>query len=87
MDAPVTNLDDHAPRRRDRRLAGPPADAQTKHNQMERILAAPRLAPEVVVHDLRQYLAAKVPPPPVNGQADTWTRESARLRRRTLLQG
>ncbi len=58
--------------------------AQTEPRQVARLLEPPLQSPDLVAHQLRHYLRAKIPPLPTPGSAQQWTADSQRLRRRLL---
>ena len=58
--------------------------AQTKHNQMQLVLDRSLQTSEMVVWELRRYLAAKTPELPKPASAGAWTADADRLRRRVL---
>lgn len=62
----------------------PTLHAQTEPRQIARLLEPPLQSPDLVAHQLRHYLRAKVPPLPTPTSAQQWTAESQRLRRRIL---
>jgi len=64
-------------------LAGA-ARAQTQPAQVRRFLEPSLQTPDVVAHQLRQYLVGRAPLLPVPTSAAKWTAEAARLRRELL---
>lgn len=58
--------------------------AQTKHNQMQRVLDRSLQTPETVVWELRRYLADKAPRLPAPASVDAWSVDAARLRQHVL---
>jgi hypothetical protein len=62
----------------------PTLHAQTEPRQVARILEPLLQSPDLVAHQLRHYLRAKVPPLPTPTSAQQWTADSQRLRRRIL---
>ena len=62
----------------------PTLHAQTEPRQVARLLEPPLQSPDLVAHQLRHYLRAKVPALPTPTSAQQWTADSQRLRRRIL---
>jgi dienelactone hydrolase len=58
--------------------------AQTKHNQMQRVLDRTLQTSEMVAWELRRYLADKAPRLPSPATADAWTADAGRLRQHVL---
>lgn len=60
------------------------ADAQTRPSDVKHLLEQSLQEPAVVVFQLRQYLAKKVPKPPTPSTAGQWTAEAKKLRHNLL---
>jgi len=60
------------------------AGAQTRPNQVGRILEIPLQNPEVSALELRQYLIKRVPKLPSLSGPEQWTQEARRIRKRLL---
>jgi dienelactone hydrolase len=65
-------------------LVASAAAAQTTPRQVQALLEPPLVSPDVIAAELRQYLAARVPPLPKPHSAAEWTSEAGRIRRKLL---